>query len=152
MNQCVIRLFFAATLVLMLSILALAQQSPVAKNSATSTAKPDKKTVDPLVPTAEESALMQPVVAEFEDAGKRLNDAHIALAKTLSEKAPEVEELKILLAAKDARAALVRLNAARNQFAQWVATLKKRAGCEDCLFDEKEWRLVKPSAPDTKKN
>lgn len=127
------------------------QQLPAVKNSPAPTAKPDKEKADPLVPTAEESALMQPVIAEFEDAGKRLNDAHTALAKTLSEKTPEVEELKILLAAKDARVALVRLNSARTQFAQWVATLKKRAGCEDCAFDEKQWRLVKPPAPEPKK-
>lgn len=142
---------FAITLLLALCCNAFAQQQPPAvKNSSTSTVKTDKEKVDPLVPTAEESALMQPVIVEFEDAGKRLNDAHTALAKTLSEKTPEVEELKILLAAKDARTALVRLNAARNQFAQWVATLKKRAGCEDCAFDEKQWKLVKPAPPAAK--
>ncbi len=152
MIQHSIRLLLAAVLMLTLSTLVFAQQQPAAvKNSATPTTKSDKEKVDPFVPTAEESALMQPVIAEFEDAGKRLNDAHTALAKTLSEKVPEVEELKILLAAKDARVALVRLNAARNQFAQWVATLKKRASCDECLFDEKQWKLVKPPAPDAKK-
>lgn len=144
-------ILFAIALLFALCCNGFAQQQPPAvKNSSTSTAKTDKEKVDPLVPTAEESALMQPVIVEFEDAGKRLNDAHTALAKTLTEKTPEVEELKILLAAKDARTALVRLNAARNQFAQWVTTLKKRAGCEDCAFDEKQWKLVKPAPPAAK--
>lgn len=147
------KLIFTTLLLLILAALPVfAQQQPAAvKNAPSPTAKPDKEKVDPLAPTAEESALMQPVIAEFEDAGKRLNDAHTALAKTLSEKTPEVEDLKILLAAKDARTALLRLNTARNQFAQWVATLKKRAGCEDCVFDEKQWKLVKSAAaPATK--
>ncbi len=147
------KLLFASLFLLILAATPVfaQQQPPAVKNSPAPTSKADKEKADPLVPTAEESALMQPVVAEFEDAGKRLNDAHNALAKTLSEKTPEVEELKILLAAKDARIALVRLNSARSQFAQWVATLKKRAGCEDCSFDEKQWRLVKPPAPEPKK-
>lgn len=144
-------ILFAIALLFALCCNSFAQQQPPAvKNSPAPTAKADKDTVDPLVPTAEESALMQPVIVEFEDAGKRLNDAHMALVKTLAEKAPEVEDLKILLAAKDARTALARLNAARNQFAQWVVTLKKRAGCEDCTFDEKQWKLVKPAPPAAK--
>lgn len=123
---------------------ALPQSPQPSPTKASPAATPKADTIDPLVPTAEESALMQPVIAEFEAANKRLAEAQADLLKTVAETDAQVEKLKLELAAKDARAALQRLTAARGQFAEWVATLKKRANCAECLFDERAWKLARP--------
>ncbi len=140
------RIIFAITFVFVLSFTAFAQQLPAVKNSPIPTPNSDKEKVDPLVPTAEESALMQPVVAEFRDAQKRLGEAEVELLKTATEKDAQVEKLKIEIAAKDARIALIRLSNSRAQFDEWVKKLRERAKCPDCLFDEPTWKLVKPPA------
>lgn len=139
--------------ILILCILALASISAFAQTaSATIAAAPDKKPVedkatkpDLLALLPAETAAVNAIVADFNKWGARLTEAHTALEQTESATSREIEHLKLLDAAKDIRTALGNLRRAREEFQRWESDVKKRAGCDDCRFDEAQRRLVKPT-------
>lgn len=140
-------MIFGFCFCLLISISAFAQPAP-----ATVAAVSDKKPVedkaakpDPLALLPAETAAVNAIVADFNKWGARLTEAHTALEQTESATSREIEHLKLLDAAKDIRTALGNLRRAREEFQRWEADVKKRAGCDDCRFDEAQRRLVKPT-------
>lgn len=141
------KLFLILCLLALASISAFAQTTQ-ATVAAVSDKKPtEDKTVkpDPLALLPVEATAVNTIIADFNRWGARLTEAHIALEQTEAATSREIEHLKLLDAAKDIRTALGNLRRAREEFQRWEADVKKRAGCEDCRFDEAQRRLVKPA-------
>jgi hypothetical protein len=129
--------------VLVFTLPAFAQD--VAKNDPPKAgAKKDEKP-DPMAVTAEESALLQPVIADFTKWQGKLNAAHKALVETRAASSPEVEALKVTIAAKDIREALEGLSATRADYQKWEKEMKDKRNCQDCKFDEQSGKFVKPA-------
>lgn len=135
-------------LTLTLSLAAFAQTAPQASPAPITADKPAAKAKE-FKPdlTPEESALLNPIIADFNKWSAKLNAASEILDKSADASSPEVEALQIQLAAKDIRAARKELKRVQGDFAKWQAEVNKNHDCADCRFDESTGKLVRAPAP-----
>lgn len=136
-------------LFLILSILAFALTAfaQTAPQASPTPIKADKAKEFKAELTPEESALLRPLVEEFNKITQRLNAALDMLDKSSAAASPEIESLQIQLAAKDIRAGRKEINRWQGDFARWEGKVKENHDCADCRFDETLGKLVKPAAP-----
>lgn len=142
--------FLSIALTIAFTFAAFAQTQPQASSTPIKADNKAKEFKPELTP--EESALLNPVIADFNKWSAKLNAAGEQLDKSESASSPEVESLQIQLAAKDIRAARKELKRVQGEYQKWEAEVKKNHDCADCRFDETTGKLLKiPPAPEPAK-
>ncbi|HMX29852.1 MAG TPA: hypothetical protein PLD20_26870 [Blastocatellia bacterium] len=138
---------FSIAFVLIFTLATFAQTAPQASPTPIKADKPAAKEFKAEL-TPEESALLRPVIDEFNKWSAKLAAASDMLDKSDAAASPEVEGLQLQLAAKDIRTARKELKRVQGEFVKWEAEIKKNHDCADCRFDEATGKLVKTAKPD----
>lgn len=145
MKKTKIQLIFTLILVMLAAAMMTASAQEIAKNDSKASTKAEAKP-DPMELTVEEKALLRPIFEDFNKWNGKANDAAVALDKSVTASSTEIENLQLLLAAKDLRQARLELQKLRVQFVAWEKEGKEKRKCEECRFDEAIGKFIKSSS------